>query len=485
MYYEKYLNDLYTSSGWATDKAFAESPGCLRGAWGEPHAEGGVILSDHGGRLVVDGGDECRHVLVIGATGTGKSRLIILPSLIYSLTAREKRSFVVYDVKGELEAATEEIAESNGYTLRRVNFRNPEQGETWNPFVRMNRLFQRPRLRAKAWKLLEDLIASVFTDGGSTRSDPFWRNSSSTLFRGICGIIWEKGGALSLSEIMRLAGTIPYDKDLDASCELFEAAALSGPKSVAHRNLEGIRNASQITRGNILSSFNSYLSAITSRDDIMKMMSSATSISFRELGEKPTMLYISLPDDTLALGQLQSILLTQLTQELNECAMHNCGRLPVRTEIYLDEICNIHPAIPALETGLTISRSRGIRYILAIQSYSQLEGVYGRAADTIAANCSTWIALNIAKDETFRSKLSQLCGENPLGNPLITPSRLSLLDYEQGIVIRERTEPYFARFEDVGKVLERLRRIEEQRRQSAGRRPGVAAPAHGQRDLSA
>ncbi len=104
MYYEKYLNYLYTSSGWASDKDFENQPGCLSGCWNRPHAEGGVILSNHDRRLIVDGGDECRHVLVIGATGTGKSRLIIMPSLLYSLSAKNRRSFVVFDVKGELEA---------------------------------------------------------------------------------------------------------------------------------------------------------------------------------------------------------------------------------------------------------------------------------------------------------------------------------------------------------------------------------------------
>ena len=91
MYYEKYLNYLYTSSGWAAEDSIAKLTGCLHGEWSRPHEEGGVIISNHDGKLIVDGGDECRHVLIIGATGTGKSRLIIMPSLLYSLTAQKKR----------------------------------------------------------------------------------------------------------------------------------------------------------------------------------------------------------------------------------------------------------------------------------------------------------------------------------------------------------------------------------------------------------
>lgn len=458
MYYEKYLNYLHTSSGWAAEDDIAKLAGCLQGEWSKPHDEGGVIISNHDGKLIVDGGDECRHVLIIGATGTGKSRLIIMPSLLYSLTSKKKRSFVVFDVKGELEASTASIAEQQGYRLRRIDFRNPESGDGWNPFVKINRLYkQGGKARSKARKLLEDFIVAIFNDGPNARIDPFWRNISGSLFRGICSVIWENGEDLTLPWIMKMINSIPGDKDEDHKSLLFRAANRLPEDSIAHRNLEGFKNGSNITRGNVIACFNTYMSTFTSRDDIMEMMSSQTSLDFRDISKIPTVLYISLPDDTTALGGLQGMLITQLMQDLNECAMSNGGILPIRTEIYLDEICNIHPAIPSLESSLTISRSRGIRYVLAIQSYSQLCGVYESAAETIAANCSTWVALNIAKDETFRTKLSQLCGDNPLGDPLITPSQLALLQYEEGIVIRERSVPFFAQFEDLSKTKERMK----------------------------
>ncbi len=453
MYYEKYLSILHKTSGWASGSDLAASPGCQQGLWRGEHAEAGVIISNHGGKVFLDGGDECRHVLVIGATGTGKSRLIIMPSLIYSLTARNRRSFVVFDVKGELEAATGDIAVRNGYEVIKIDFRHPEQSRPWNPFSKINRLWKCGGSgRKQALKLLEDLIAGVFQDGGSTRTDPFWKTSSAALFRGICGTLLESGRELTLAGIRRLSGSIPGDKDEDCDCLLFKMADRLAEGSMARRNLSSFMTGSNITRGNILTCYNTYISHMIARDDIVEMMSKPNTVDFQRVGTVPTVLYISLPDDTVALGALQGMLLTQLMQDMNECALTHGGRLPVRTEIYLDEICNIHPAIPGLETALTIARSRGIRYILAIQSYAQLSGVYGLAADTIAANCSTWIALNIAKDEVFRSKLSQLCGCNPLGEPLITPSQLALLRYEEGIVIRERVAPYFARFTDVGKL---------------------------------
>ena len=458
MYYEKYMNRVYTSSGWASDAEFADSRGCMKGSWDKAPERGGVILYSRGGELVVDGGTECRHVLINGATGTGKTRLIILPSLLYSLSAKEKQSFVVFDVKGELRTETERTARENGYSILNINFRNPSAGDRWNPFCRANLMYAAgdEDAQKKAWKLVEDIIASIFTDGNANRVDPFWRTSSSDLFRGICAVIWSKRKSITLQEVLRLSDTIPGDKDDDDECELFVAADRLGPASPAQRLLAGFRRGSNQTRGNILSCYRGYLSPVVARDDVLEMVSGRMSVDFRQIGMKPTVLYITLPDDTTALGGLQGILLTQLMQELNECAMKNGGCMPVRTEMYLDEVCNIKPAIPALETALTIARSRGIRYILAIQSYAQLYGVYGSAAETIAANCSSWITLNIAKDETFRNKLSGLCGCNALGEPLITPSQLSLLSYEQAIVIRERCAPYFTQLEDVSTVQRRL-----------------------------
>lgn len=458
MYYEKYMNNVYSSSGWASDSAFAASQGCLKGKWSSQPQDGGVILFNHKGDLIVDGGNECRHVLVIGATGTGKSRLIIMPSLIYSLRSKAQRSFVVFDVKGELKNATVDTARENNYTITNINFRNPTDGNKWNPFFRANTLYAtgKPQNREKARKLLEDIIASVFNDGGANRTDPFWRTSSADLFRGICSVLWGLGKDISLQAVLRLSDSIPADKDDDDECQLFELADKLPATCSAKRLLSGFRRGSNQTRGNVLSCYRGYLSPITARDDVLKMVSGNESVDFQQVGLKPTVLYIALPDDSIALGGLQGILLTQLIQELNECAIKHGGCLPVRTEMYLDEVCNIKPAIPSLETALTIARSRGIRYILAIQSYAQLCGVYGSAAETIAANASTWIALNIAKDETFRNKLSQLCGCNAIGDPLITPSQLSLLGYEQAIVIRERCAPYFTQLEDIGKVQKRL-----------------------------
>lgn len=457
MYLEKYLNGVYTTSGWAEDEDLSSSRGIVKGRWDEKPEEGGVVLYNRNGTLLADGGDECRHVMIVGATGTGKSRLIVMPSLICSLNAKHRRSLVVFDVKGELREATDDIARRNGYKTMNINFRDPASGAAWNPFGDINRLWATNDSdnRNKARKLLEDIIATLFSDGGSTKVDPFWRNTSSAIFRGVCEVLFHYNNRIDLEKVLLLSDSIPADRDDDEACMLYKKAK---PIPEAARMLEGFWRGSNLTRGNILTCYKTYLSPLTSRSDVFKMVSSDTYIDFAELGKQPTVLYVTLPDDTTALGALQGMLLTQLMQRLNECAMENGGCLPVRTDLYLDEMCNIKPAIPDLETALTISRSRGMRYVMAIQSYSQLVGVYGMAADTIMANAATWIALNVSKDEVFREKLSCLCGDNVFGKPLITPGQLALLKYGQAVIIRECCPPYFTCLEDIGSSMKRLRK---------------------------
>lgn len=453
MYIEKYLNHIPMNSGWASEEELAAS-GCVSSSWSKGAQYGGVVLYSKGDDVICDGGSECRHSLIFGATGSGKTRLVILPSLLRTLTAKEERSLVVFDVKGELEAHTAEVARSRGRHFMKINFRDPRNSDGWNPFAKVNSFFAAGAME-EGWRALEEIMAVIFNDGDSTRTDPFWRTSCTIIFRGICDVLIRGGKPLELVSIMKLSRTIPGTKENDDECELFRIAQRLPKDSIAHSAFNNIRYATDGTRGNIMACYYAYLSCLTAREDVMQMVSGNESVDFKSIGRRPTILYISIPDDSTATGALQALLLTQMQKELNEEAMLNGGTLPVRTDIYVDELCNIRPKIPALDVALTIARSRGMRYVLAVQSYAQLVSVYGDMAENIAANCATWIALAVSKDETFRSKLSALCGSNAMGDHLITPSQLALLPYGNAIVIRERCRPFYTCLTDVGEIEKR------------------------------
>lgn len=455
MYLERYLNQIPMNSGWATEAQFAAS-GCIASQWSSAPEEGGVVLSSSGNDVICDGGRECRNVLVIGATGSGKSRRIIIPSLLRTMTAKNKRSLVIYDVKGELEPATLSTAQRCGYRVLRIDFRDPRRSDGWNPLAKANELMKAGKSE-EAWKLVEDIMAIIFSDGEGSRIDAFWRTTSASIFRACVDVIWHNKLPATMESIIHLSSTIPansYDAD---QCKLYKLIDRIANSNIAASAISAVRNASDATRGNILAAYNAYVSCMASRHDVLHMIScSSSSIAFGKIGEEPTVLYISLPDDSTTTGTLQGIVLRQLEQELNECALRHGGTLPVRTEIYIDELCNILPALSSLPHSITIARSRGIRYVLAIQSYSQLQSVYGNSAETIAANCATWMAVYIPKDEVFREKLSALCGRNAMGELLITPSQLADIPFGRCIVLRERCHPYCAPLEDLSEVVSHL-----------------------------
>lgn len=454
MYVEKFMNQIPMNSGWASDEEFAAS-GCVVGKWSCVPEEGGVVLSSQGDDVVCDGGEGCRSVLIDGGTGSGKTRRIYLPSLLRTMVAKVKRSLVVYDVKGEIEKETRDVAVAENYDIMKIDFRKPGSSDRWNPLGKANSCMAAGNSEL-AWKLAEDMMAIVFCDGENTKMDAFWRNSSASIFRACCDLLWSAGKDVTFEAVMKLVDTIPADSSRDRRCELFNLIDAMPADSLAPSAISAARNCSDTTRGNILAAFRGYVSCLTSRRDVLKMISCRDSIQFQRIGLKPTVLYVSLPDDSIATGVLQGMLLKQLEQELNECAMKHGGTLPVQTDIYIDELCNIRPALASLPSAVTICRSRGMRYVLAIQSYAQLESVYGSAAEIIAANCATWIAVYVPKDEAFREKLSALCGRNVLGDLLITPSQLADIPMGSAVVIRERCHPYYTSLQDVSEVKARL-----------------------------
>jgi len=453
----KFLNSVPMSSGWASQKEFIDS-GALEGSWIDPPEEGGIVLYSEGDRLLMDGGNECRSTLIVGASGGGKSRLVVMNSMLQLMRARSKRSIIATDVKGELESMTRKIAEREGYEIWRINFRDLSKSNSWNPFGIANVLYRIGK-KEEAWKNIEEIIAVIFSDGAATKTDPFWRTISASIFRGIVDIIWRADKDITMTAILRLSDTIPARSELDDRCELFHLADSLPQSAIGRSSLEALRRASDNNRGSVLATYRTYLAPLASRKDVLKMISGANTLDFQKIatGDRPVVLYIGMPDDSSATGSLQGILITQIYQELTAAAMKNGGRLPRPTEMMLDEVANIQPAIALLPSALTVCRSRGIRFVLAIQSYAQLISTYGSdMANTISSNCATWIALNCAKDFAFRERLSALCGENELGQPLITSSQLALMPYGTAIVLRERSKPYYTKLEDVSLVMDRI-----------------------------
>jgi type IV secretory pathway TraG/TraD family ATPase VirD4 len=196
------------------------------------------------------------------------------------------------------------------------------------------------------------------------------------------------------------------------------------------------------------------------------MLSREDGLHFDMLGKEPTVLYICLSDDDESNGVLQAILLRQLIQKLNLCAIDNGGCLPVHVELLIDELCNM-PPIQNLASQLTISRSRGMRFTLVCQGYDQLIARYGDTGVTIANNCANWVLLYVAKDYNLLDKASRLAGRNEFGDALVDPSALALMPMGQALVFSEHKRPYMTLLDDLSDVLARAVRTPKKETEEA------------------
>ena len=443
MYLERYLSKVPRSSGWASDAQFFE--GLCRQDPLSRTVFSGIPLFSHGGVMYLDGGDECRHTLIVGSTGSGKTRRVLLPGVLSTIAAA-RRSMVVFDVKGDLSIITADEARARGYRICVINFRDPSLSDCWNPFSIANYLHSHGQEDAACAQI--DDIAALLCAEDARSNDPFWRNNAVALFKALCDILWAMKKDVTIEGILSLRAKIPVDED----CNLFRLSQSMPKNSMGYTGMLPVIAAPRGTRGSILATLDSYMRPFTSRPDLTKMLSGKGGIDFGTLGEKPTVLYVITPDERATLGGLQCLMLSQMNQLLTSVAVEHDGMLPVRVEFFVDELCNITPGIPGLATSLAVSRSRGMRYTLVIQNWAQLNSVYGADAETIASNCGNWIALYSARDEVMREKISRLCGENCLSEPMITPSQFARLPIGQALVLRERCQPYITLLDDLSEI---------------------------------
>lgn len=443
MYLERYLSKIPRSSGWASDEQFFS--GLCRQDTLSRTARSGIPLYSKDGVMYLDGGDECRHTLIVGSTGSGKTRRVLMPGVLSTISAAE-RSMVVFDVKGEISALTQAEAKARGYNTAVINFRDPSLSDCWNPFSIANYLHAHGQEDAACAQI--DDIAALLCAEDARNNDPFWRNNAAALFKSLSDILWHLGRDVTIEGILNLRTKIPVDD----SCELFRISQSMPKSSMGYCGMLPVIAAPRGTRGSILATLDSYMRPFTSRPDLTKMLSGKKGIDFGSLGEKRTVVYVITPDERATLGGLQCLMLSQMNQLLTSVAIENGGTLPVRTEFFVDELCNITPGIPGLATSLAVSRSRGMRYTLVIQNWAQLNSVYGADAETIASNCGNWIALYSARDEVMREKISRLCGESCLSEPLITASQFARLPIGQALVLRERCQPYITLLDDLSEL---------------------------------
>ena len=436
-----------TGTRWATDAEICES--LTRVNLTAPHYPAcGLPVASNGRVAYVNNSDS--HALIMGSTGSKKSRLFVMPMM--EMIAKAGESVVVNDPKGELYERTSGLFAQEGYDIQVINLREPLRGNGWNPIRHAYEMYTAGRTE-EATALINDLAKSIFSPRSAKNVDPFWEQSAGALFQGLCHMLIEGGWCftpeqMTFDTLPSLVDnlTVPDSGETGLTNELLEFYPAN---SMARMNLRAARGTSK-TFENIMVSYNAPMQVLYSQRALMAMLS-RHEVSFDRLGEKKSILYIIMPDEKTTLHFLVSLIVKQCYEALISLAQRQEERtLPVRVNFLLDEFSNL-PAIPDMSAMISAARSRNIRFYLVVQSMHQLTSKYGEDAQTIRGNCNDWVFLT-SRELDLLQELEALCGVNArTGEALISVSQLQRLNRETGeaLVLCGRNYPFIAHLADI------------------------------------
>ena len=403
-----------------------------------------IMLNDT--EMWVDNGEY--HSLVIGATGSGKTQTVILP-MVHSL-AKARESMIITDPKGEIYEKTSNMLRARGYQILLLNFRDPQNGNAWNPMSLPYQMYKSGN-QDKAIELLDDLALNILYDDSNKNADPFWEKTSADYFSGVALGLFEdaKADEININSIS-LATTVGEEK-FGGSTYIKEYFAAKDPGSAAAINASSTIMAPSETKGSILSVFKQKVKLFASRENLSEMLS-YSDINLESIGEKPTAVFIVIQDEKKTYHSLVTILLKQIYETLISVAQRHGGKLPVRTNFLLDEFANM-PPLKDVTTMITAARSRAIRFTMIIQNFAQLDDVYGKEeAETIRGNCGNIVYL-ITTELKALEEISKMCGEQKskkddktASTPLVTVSDLQRMKQFEVIILRMRKQPFKTKF---------------------------------------
>lgn len=465
---------------WSSQEELASDLFRLRLSDEECIFHGGFPIISNGDEMYVDDSDT--HNLIIGSTGSKKSRLFVMPMLETFRKAGE--SVFVTDPKGELYEKTANKFERSGYKIYVVNLREPDRSDCWNPFY-LARLYAKNDHLDLGAGIINDFAETILPQKYSRNSDPFWDNCSRSLLRGMIMMMVENE-ELFPDDMVHLKNLRVLRYGLNDNSEpgvTYEIVKRNYPDdSLARTNLESIINGSERTFDNICVSYDASVQGLYIQNSLVEMLSGNT-VDFTDLGSRKTILYLIIPDEKTTLHRIASLMIKQCYIQLIDQAQHmDHNTLPFRVNFLLDEFSNM-PAIPDMAAMISAARSRNIRFHLVIQGLVQLAEKYGiETANTIKGNCSNWAFLT-SRELPLLREISDLCGKNDAGTPLITVTQLQRLNKEKGEVLMliGRHYPFIAHLPDISQYVGY--QVEGEKRPLPSRRNG-SCRVYSQKDLS-
>lgn len=410
-------------------------------------AAGFPLVYDKKKNLVyVDNGES--HSLVIGATGSGKTQMVINP--LVNILSKKGESMVITDPKGEIYEKNGEMLRALGYDVIVVNFRDPQNGSCWNPYTLPYKYYKEGN-QDKANELLNDMAINIATD--EKADDPFWTNSAADYLTGLSLGMFEDANEDEMSiSTVNLMMTVGEEK-IGASTYAKEYFKTKDPASPAAINALGTVNAPQDTKNSILSVLKQKIKVFAVTQNLAEMLS-RSDFDMETIGQRKTAVFMIIQDEKTTYHALATIFVKQCYESLIAVAQKSGGKLPVRTNFLLDEFANM-PKFKDITTMITAARSRQIRMTMIIQNFAQLNDVYGKEdAETIRGNCGNILYL-LTGELSALEEISKLCGDKIVKvgkdkreetRPLITVTELQRFKKNEVLVLKHRLPPLRTKF---------------------------------------
>ena len=348
-----------------------------------------------------------KNVLVIGGSGSGKTRFFVKPNIM-QCTKTKGTSLVVTDPKGSLLIECGHLLEKKKYQIRFFNTINFKKSLHYNPFHYIHS-------EKDILKLANVLITN--TDGGQKSSDPFWRNAEMLLYCALMGYIFYEAPPheQNFNTLVAMINAMEVREDDDNFKNpvdlLFDALEEKDPDHFAVRQYHKYKLAAGKTAKSILVSAGARLAPFDIAE--LREILSYDELELDTLGDRKTALFLIMSDTDSTFNFLISMIYTQLFNLLCEKADDVYGgRLPVHVRCLIDECANIGQ-IPNLEKLMATIRSREISAVLIFQAQSQLKAIYKEQSDTIQGNCDSSIFLG-GREATTLKELSAVLGRETI-----------------------------------------------------------------------
>ena len=404
-----------------------------------------------------------KNILVIGGSGSGKTRFFVKPNLM-----QMHSSYVVTDPKGTVLVECGKLLQRGGYRIKVLNTINFKKSMKYNPFAYI-------RSEKDILKLVNTLIANTKGDGEKAGED-FWVKSERLFYCALIGYIWyeapeEEKNFTTLLEMINASEAREDDPEFQSPVDLmFERLEEKDPEHFAVRQYKKFLLSAGKTRSSILISCGARLAPFDIKE--LRDLMETDEMELDTIGDRKTALFVIISDTDDTFNFVVSILYTQLFNLLCDKADDEYGgRLPVHVRCLLDEFANIGQ-IPKFEKLIATIRSREISASIILQSQSQLKAIYKDNADTIVGNCDTTLFLG-GKEKTTLKEMSEILGKETidsfntsenrgrevshglnyqkLGKQLMTEDEIAVMDGGKCILQLRGVRPFFSDKYDITK----------------------------------